>query len=100
MQFYHVRVNAVQLLHAAAHEHLACVSAALGQHQESIASLMRAEAVLAQLSTSGVVSRRESDSTHGPPSPGDQLLWRRVAAASQLLFACCGSSAARADECE
>jgi hypothetical protein len=95
-----VRVNAVQLLHAAAHEHLACVSAALGQHQESIASLMRAEAVLAQLSTSGVVSRRESDSTHGPPSPGDQLLWRRVAAASQLLFACCGSSAARADECE
>jgi hypothetical protein len=95
-----VRLNAVQLLHAAAHEHLACVSAALGQHQESIASLMRAEALLAQLSASGVVSRRESDSTHGPPSLGDQLLWRRVASASALLFACCGSSAAQADECE
>jgi hypothetical protein len=93
-----IRLNVIQLLHASVQEHLACVSAALGQQSESMLSLMRAENLLRQLSTSSISSRHTSDNLHGPPSPAEQLCWRKVAESSAMLFDCCSGNAASSDQ--
>jgi hypothetical protein len=91
-----IHLNVIQLLHASVHEHAACVLAALGQQAESLASLMRAENLLSQLSSSSINSRSASDQLHGPPSPSEQLCWRELAQASLLLFDCFGGSSSTA----
>jgi hypothetical protein len=89
-----IRLNIIQLLHAAVHEHMACASAALGQQSESLASLMRAEKLLQQLSSSSISSWPQSQSLHGPPSPSELLCWRELAQSSALLFDCFGGKSA------
>ena len=87
-----IRLNVMKLLHASVLEHEACVSAALGRQSDSIASLMRVENLLHQLSLSSISGRPESDHFHGPPSPAEQICWREVATASALLFDCFGGN--------
>jgi uncharacterized protein YsxB (DUF464 family) len=91
-----IRLNVIQLLLASVHEHVACAAAALGQQAQSLASLMRAEQLLAQLSLSCIRSTPASDHLHGPPSPAEELCWRQLAQASALLFDCFGGSSAAA----
>ena len=88
-----IRLNVMKLLQASVVEHEACVSAALGRQSECIASLMRVEMLLRQLSRSSISCRHESDRVHGPPSPAEQSCWRQVVASSVVLFDCFGGNA-------
>jgi hypothetical protein len=93
-----IRLNVIQLLLASVHEHNACASAALGQQSESLASLMRAEKLLRQLSSNSISSRPQSDALHGPPSPLELLCWRELAQSSAMLFDCFGCNSAPSQE--
>jgi hypothetical protein len=88
-----IRLNVIQLICASVQQHAACVNAALGQQSESVTSLMLAENLLRQLSTSSISNRSASDHIHGPPSPAEQLHWRSIAESAALLFDCCSGSA-------
>jgi hypothetical protein len=88
-----IRLNIIQLFCAAVQQHSACVNAALGQQSESVTSLVLAENLLRQLSSSSISNRSASDHVHGPPSPAEELHWRSIAESAAVLFDCCSGSA-------
>jgi hypothetical protein len=93
-----LHINVVKLMHATAHGHVACVSAALGRTAESIAALMQAEKLLSQLSAQSIARHSASDVLHGLPTPAEEDCWRKVTLSSVLLFDCFGDNKTRCEE--